>query len=241
MEASQPAIKHWRTFGADEWRHVRDGVLGLVLGTLLPVGLFYLAFRTISFTAAVIAVLAWSTAIFGWHLQRTGAADVFSATTFCFACVKATAGLVSGDTTLYLAWPSLENMIYGTAFMVSAVRGRPLLAMYAQRLYPISAQVRASRPFQRTFLLVSCVWLVGHTCRAVLRLWLLSLQLPLEVYLLTDTVIGWPINGSLVAFTVWFPLRELRRAGSMSVVPHPDLTTADAVELVVEESAPSTI
>jgi hypothetical protein len=49
METTQPAIKHWRTFGADEWGHVREGVLGLVLGSLLPVGLFYVALRSWGF------------------------------------------------------------------------------------------------------------------------------------------------------------------------------------------------
>ena len=47
-------------------------------------------------------------------------ADVFSGTTFGFACVKATAGLLSQNPTLYLAWPSLENLIWGTAFFGSA-------------------------------------------------------------------------------------------------------------------------
>jgi hypothetical protein len=75
--------------------------------------------------------------------------------------------------------------------------------------------------------------------RAVVRLWLLA-HLPLELYLIADTVAAWPINVSLVAFTAWFPLRELRRAGFMSVAPRP-ITTIQAVELAVEETAPSTI
>ena len=41
-------------------------------------------------------------------------------------------------------------------------------------------------------------------------------------------------------FTAWYPLRELRRAGFMSVTPRP-VSALDAVELAVEESAPSTV
>src|SRR5919201_6914558 len=233
------AIKHWRTFGPAEWRHVREGALGLVLGSVLPVALFYVAFRAWSFTAAVVLVLAWSAVVFGWHRRRTGGADVFSATTFGFACVKATAGLVSQNPWLYLAWPSLENMIYGSAFFGSALLGRPLLALYAQRLYPIPPAVRDSASFRRAFLITSAAWLGGHGVRAVVRLWLLN-NLPLELYLIADTVAGWPINVSLVAFTAWYPLRELRRAGVLSVAPR-DITTLDAVELAVEESAPTTV
>lgn len=242
MQTSQ--IKHWRTFGAAEWAHVKEGAIGLGLGSLLPVVLFYLGFRNWGFSASVLIVLAWSAAVFAWHYRRTGGADVFSATTFAFACVKAGAGLVSQDPWLYLAWPSLENVIYGTAFFGSALLGRPLLALYAQRLYPIPPSVRSSDTFRRAFLITSAAWLVGHGLRAVVRLWLLSLTragiLPLEVYLVADTVAGWPINVSLVTFTAWFPLRELRRAGFMSVAPR-EISAIDAVEIAVEESAPTTV
>ena len=233
-------LKHWRSFGPADWAHVKDGVIGLVLGSLLPVCLFYAGYQLLGFSAAVLIVLIWSALVFAWHYRRTRSADVFSATTFGFACIKAVAGLASQNTWLYLAWPSLENMVYGIAFFGSALIGKPLLALYAERLYPIDAEIRGSRTFQRAFLVVSAVWLCGHTLRAVLRLWLLSLPLPLSVYLVLDTVAGWPINAGLVAFTAWYPLRQLRAAGYMQVTPAP-LSTMEAVELAVEESAPSTV
>jgi hypothetical protein len=249
MDQTQVRIKHWRTFGPEEWGHVKEGAVGVVLGSLLPVLFFYVAYRSWGFAAAVVVVLSWSATVFAWHYRRGRGADIFSATTFGFACVKATAGLVSQSAlpdgapvsavTLYLAWPSLENVIYGTAFFASAVLGRPLLALYAQRLYPIPLRVRTSSTFRRAFLIASAVWLGGHGLRAVVRLWLLA-NLPLELYLIADTVAGWPINVSLVAFTAWYPLRELRRAGFMSVARVP-ITAIDAVELAVEEAAPSTV
>jgi intracellular septation protein A len=237
--ASTPTLKlkHWRSFGESEWRHVRDGAIGLVLGSVLPVALFYVAYQAWGFSVAVILVLIWSALVFAWHYQRTRGADVFSATTFAFACVKATAGLVSQNTWLYLAWPSLENLIYGTAFFTSAVLGKPLLALYAQRLYPIPPNVRQSHAFRRAFLVASTAWLLGHGLRAVVRLWLLA-HLPLGLYLIADTVAGWPINVSLVAFTTWFPLRQLRQAGFMDIQP---LAEVDALELAVEETAPTTV
>jgi hypothetical protein len=235
----QVSLKHWRTFGESEWSHVKEGAIGLVLGSLVPVGVFYLGIQTWGFSTAVVLVLSWSALVFVWHLRRTAAADVFSATTFGFACVKAAAGIATQNTLLYLAWPSLENLVYGTAFFGSAVLGRPLLALYAQRLYPIPPYVRASGEFRRAFLIVSAAWLCGHGFRAVLRLWLLT-HLPLETYLIADTVAGWPVNASLVAFSTWFPLRELRRAGFMSLAPKP-ISATDAVELAVEEAAPTTV
>jgi intracellular septation protein A len=232
-------LKDWRSFGAADWAHVKDGAIGMALGSLLPVALFYAAYRGWGFSPAFLVVLGWSALVFTWHYHRTGGADVFSATTFGFACIKATAGLVSQNTWLYLAWPSLENLVYGTTFLGSALLSRPLLALYAERLYPIPPEVRISTTFQRAFLIVSAGWLVGHGLRAIVRLWLLA-HLPLELYLIADTVAGWPINVSLVAFTAWFPMRQLRRAGLMSAPPRA-LTSIDAAELAVEETAPTTV
>ncbi len=232
-------IKHWRTFGTAEWGHVREGAIGLALGSLLPVVLFYVTYRTWGFQQAVAVVLIWSTGVFAWHWRRTGGPDVFSATTFAFACMKATAGAVSNNQMLYLAFPSVENLIYGLAFLISALLGKPLLALYAQRLYPIPHSVRATSTFRSAFIVVSLVWLCGHTVRGVVRL-LLLVTLPLELYLIADTVAGWPINATMVAFTAWYPLRRLHQAGFMSVQPAP-LSALEAIELVVEEAEPETV
>ncbi len=206
------AVKHWRQFGSQEWGHVRSGLRGLVLGTLLPVAFFYVSYRTWSFSVAVLVVLAWSAAVFVWHRRVERRFDVFSATTFVFACVKAGAGLISNNPFLYLAWPSIENLIYGGVFFGSALLGVPLLAMYARRIYPVPHPVQASAAFRRAFIVVSAVWLAGFLIRASLRLVLLT-QLSLEAFLLVDTIAGWPINLAMVSFTVWYPLRTLRRAG----------------------------
>jgi hypothetical protein len=212
---------------------VREGFVGLMLGGVLPVLLFYGVLRTVSFGAAVGAVLVWSALVFVWHRRRTGGADVFSGVTFALACVHAAVGLLSSSTTLYLAWPSVENLLYGTVFLGSALLGRPLLAVYARRLYPNPAHVQASPAFRHAFTVASFGWFVGLLARGMLRLWLLN-TLPLELYLVANTVSGWPFSGLLVAFTVWYPLWSLRRAGLMAAPKSIDLE--DAAELPIVQS-----
>src|SRR5213082_2818129 len=101
METSQVTIKHWRAFGIEEWGHVKEGAIGLVLGSLLPVALFYVAYRSWGFSAAGL-------------VSQTALPD----------------GAPISAVTLYLAWPSLENLVYGAAFFGSALLGRPLLALF---------------------------------------------------------------------------------------------------------------
>lgn len=214
MPVMQPALKDWRSFGVAEWKHVGDGALGFVLGSAIPLILFYLALRGWSFTAAVLVMLAWSAGVFVWHRVRTrGRLDVFSAATFLFACLEALIGLASQNVYLYLATPSLKNLVYALVFLGSALLGRPLIALYAERLYPIPASVRGSAEFRRIFLVVSLVWFFGLIGRGLVRLWLLA-TLPFELYLVVDnTLAGWAFSATLVSFTVWYPLKELRRVG----------------------------
>lgn len=225
-------MKHWRSFGPDDWKHVNEGANGLALGSGLPVLLFYITLRLWSFPAAVVVVLLLSAGIFARHYRRTGRADVFSASAFGFACLQASIGLLSQNPTIYLAVPSLENVIYGLVFLGSALIGRPLLALYARRLYPIPAHVQAALVFRHALLVVSAAWFVGLGLRAIVRLWLLT-NLPLEAYLVANTVAGWPFSIALMLFTVWYPLRQLRLAGLLASDP----PLAD-VEEAVEEAAP---
>lgn len=227
-------MKHWRTFGTEEWHHVREGALGLFLGSGLPIVLFYATLRLHSFALAVVVVLLWSAAVFLVHRRRTGGADVFSAATFGFAVAQALIGLVSQDQLLYLAAPSLENLIYGTVFLVTALFGKPLLVLYAERIYPIPLHVQRSSTFRRAFLVTSAVWFGVLIVRASVRLWLL-VSLPLEAYLVANAAAGWPFNLFLVTFTVWYPLRKLRRAGLLKADP-----PLRNVDLALEEAAPGT-
>lgn len=222
-------VKHWRSFGAREWNHVKSGALGLLFGTLAPVLVFYTLYRTRSFTDAVVAVLLWSTLVFVVQLARRRTMDIFSATTFTFACMKAVAGLVSQNTFLYLAFPSLENVAYGLLFSGSALLGHPVLALFARRLYPVPPEVQASPAFGRAFLVVSTVWLAGNLLRGAVRLVLL-VSLPLELYLVADAVAGWPINAGLVAFALWYPLRALRRAHLIDSSDHEQAPVAQMLE-----------
>jgi intracellular septation protein A len=212
---------------------VADGALGLVLGGVLPVALFYGGYRFVSFLTAVAMVLTWSALVFAWHWRRTGGADVFSAASFVFACLQAVVGLVSQSPTLYLAWPTIENLIYGSIFLGSALAGHPILGLYAKRLYPLPLAVQHSPTFKRALLVVSACWLLGLALRGAVRLVLLA-TLPLEVYLVANTVAGWPFNAGLVALTVWYPMRALRQAGLMG---DPLPVTGDVAAAVEETLA----
>lgn len=215
-EAEPPGshMLEWYDFGRAEWAHVRGGALDFSLGTLLPVGGFYAIYRLLTFEAAVVVVLGWATAVFLWNYLRTRKHDVFSFTTMVLACVKACAGLLSGNISLYLIWPSVENVFCGGLFLGSALLGRPALAVYARRLYPVPADVVDSTAFKHGFLGASLAWAMISIVRAIVRLWLLA-QLSVGTYLLVDSMIGWPMYLGVIWFTGWYSLQVLRNDGHL--------------------------
>ena len=223
-------LKHWRHFGRQEWRHVGDGIKGFLLGSALPLISFYAALKWWNLSGAVLVVLGWSAVVFVWHRRRTGQSDVFSAVTFGFAFLEAIVGLVSQNVFLYLATPTLKNLVFAIAFLISAWANRPIVGLYAQRLYPIPPGVRTAPAYQHAFRAASVVWAVGLSLRGATRIWLLT-TLPLELYLIVDnTLVGWSFSAVMISFTVWYPLRTLKRAGLMAASP----VTLDAVEVAEE-------
>ena len=235
--AHHQALAHVRRGGVGPRQRGRAGAGA---GQLAAGGAVLRRAPGVGFSAAVVVVLTWSAAVFGGTTGGRAAPTSSAPPHSASPASRHSAGLVSQNQTLYLAWPSVENMIYGVAFFGSALLGRPLLALYAQRLYPIPAErARVAHISPRVRDDLGGVAVRPQPARGAAPVAAAD-ALPLEVYLVVDTVAGWPINVSLFAFTAWYPLRELRRAGFMSVVPRP-ISAMDAVELAVEESAPTTV
>ena len=71
-----------------------------------------------------------------------------------------------------------------------------------------------SEAFRHGFLVASLAWAVVSVVRAGMRLWLVA-TLPLGLFLVADSVIGWPVYLVLIWFSGWYPLRVLRRDGQV--------------------------
>jgi hypothetical protein len=80
-------------FGHAEWAYVRKGATAFVLGTVLPVGGFYVVYQLWGFQLAVCVVLAWALSVLAVHHWRFRTIDIFSLTTAVLACFKAGAGV----------------------------------------------------------------------------------------------------------------------------------------------------
>ena len=127
-----------------------------------------------------------------------------------FVVIQAVVGLVSGSATVYLAQPVVLSALWGIAYVVSVVIGRPLIGVFACAWYPFPAWFRASAPFKREFGMQSLVWAAYCFARAGLRLVLL-LHDGVGAFVVGSFVTGTPVIVALLAWGLWHARRSFAR------------------------------
>ena len=109
-----------------------------------PIVAFYVGWKLANLAvgiglSTVIALLAYR------HERRNERPGVMARVALSIVLVQAVVGLIADSERVYLAQPVLITAIYGTAFLVSTIIGRPLAATFAREMYPFPDEVRESR------------------------------------------------------------------------------------------------
>ncbi len=176
---------------------------------LLPVAAFYTAWRLYGLGAGIAVSTVISVAL-AVMLVRSGRDVGVVAVGAVFVVVQAAVGLASGSATVYLAQPVVLSALWGVAYLVSVLVGRPLIGVFACAWYPFPRWFRASAPFRREFALQSLVWAAYCFARAALRLVFL-LHSGVGGFVLVSFVSGTPVIAALVAWGLWHARRSFAR------------------------------
>jgi len=193
---------------------VARGVPQFAAEALLPVAAFYAAWRVYGLGVGIGVSTVVSVGL-ALVLIRIGRDVGLVAAGAAFVLIQAAVGLASGSATVYLAQPVVLSALWGVAYVVSVVVGRPLIGIFACAWYPFPAWFRASAPFRREFGLQSLVWAVYCFARAGLRLVLL-LHAGIGAFVFVSFVTGTPVIVALVAWGLWHARRSF---GRLEVAP----------------------
>jgi len=201
-----------------EDRRANVSVLSLLLGTgprfardaVGPVLVFYVGWRLAGLTPAIIAATALALATFVWERRRarTGLGAAIGLT---IALTQAAAALATGSAVAYFLPPVVFNALYGVAFIVSVIIGRPLAGVFAQETYPFPPEVKASATFRRVFSRVSLAWGVYLLLRSAVRLVTLSWR-DVELIVLVNILTGVPFTAALMTWSIWYGVHGFRRS-----------------------------
>jgi hypothetical protein len=194
---------------------------GLPMFTLegvLPVLVFYGAWRTAGLGPAVVASTAAAGVVVLWQVRR-GEDVALAAVTCIFIVIQALVALVAHSATVYLAQPVVLSALWGAAYLGSAAIGRPLIGAFARAWYPFPPEFRATTLYRHEFCLQSVVWGVYCLARSALRLWML-LAGGIGGFVVVTTLTGTPVLVALVFWGLW----HARRAFGATGAPAPEAT-----------------
>lgn len=184
---------------------LRFGLVGV-----LPIVAFYIGFRVYGPVEGMLAGTATATLALLIQAYRMRRFDPIGVVPICAVLIQGGVGIAFQSVDLYLAAPALEMALWGVVLLGSVLVGRPFVLLAAGELNLLPSEVRRTAEVQQAFSRVTVVWGLMSFVKAATRLTLLA-HLPLEVFLIANTVVITAMNVALLAFTLWYPLRIARR------------------------------
>ena len=175
-----------------------------------PVAAFYVLWKLWGLVPGIVAatIVALLSYRYERRQQRPGLVVRLS---LVFVAVQAVVGLWTGSAEIYLAIPVFANAGYGLAFIGSTLIGRPLAGVFAEELFPLPDEVRASRTHRRIFGHISLAWGVYMVTRSALRLFVL-VAFGVDLFVAVGFVTGFPVTMALMSWSIWYGVRSFRRS-----------------------------
>jgi intracellular septation protein A len=208
------------------WRTVlllaRGALPAVLVATLIPLSLFYIALVAGSIGAAIAVSVGYAYLVAGYqYLRRRRVSGMLLITVF-MATLRAVAALATGHPLVYFAVPIVETAGFALMFVATMFSAEPLIVRLARDLVPHAAPgLSERRSLVRT---LSFVWTVTYLGSGATTLGLL-LSTPLPVYLGVHTLTGWIWTGSGAMLT----LAICRRRAAGLLLPASGAVQAPAV------------
>jgi len=166
---------------------VRQVAVSLLVACIIPVALFYAAFVTVGVGAAMGVALAWSYGAIAWRKwtgRRTSGLLLLTALVLTGRTLIAS---LADSTFFYFFQPIISDGVVGTAFLLSLISARPIVARLAGDFYPMDHEISLRPGIVQLFRQLTMFWAALCIGKAVVMGWLLFSQ-PLESFVRIQTV-----------------------------------------------------
>jgi hypothetical protein len=185
------------------WRSLMQrGLPQFGIESIVPVVVFYGAWKLLGLVGAVVCATVLSLAIAGWLMIRRPRGGALAVATAIFVVIQALVALAANSATVYLAQPVVLSACWGLAYFGSVIVGRPLVGVFANVWYPFPPEFCQSAPYRREFGMQSVVWGIYCLGRAALRLVAL-LGSGVGSFVFVSVVTGAPMLAALVFWGIW--------------------------------------
>lgn len=177
----------------------RGALPAVMVATLIPLGLFYIAFSAGSVAWAIGISVTYAYGVAGYqHFRRHRVSGMLLVTVF-MATVRGVTAILSGRILVYFAIPVVETAGFGLMFLATMFSSEPLVVRLARDLVPAAADDLATR--RSLVRALSLVWTVTYLGSGATTL-LLLITTPMSIFLGAHTLTGWLWSGSGAMATV---------------------------------------
>jgi intracellular septation protein A len=175
-----------------------------------PIAAFYVAWKFVGLLAGIAAATVVSLAAYRYERKRERS-GLIARVSLGFVVIEAAVGLISGSAELYLAQPLILSSVFGLTFIGSTLIRRPLAGVFAEEMYPLPAEVKASHTYRQVFGRISLAWGAYLILRSVVR-GIALVGSGVDLFVVINFVTGFPLTAGLMAWSIWYGVRGFRRS-----------------------------
>lgn len=184
----------------------------LLVACAIPAALFYSCYVAFGVWPAMVAALGWSYGAIAFRALTGRRASGMLLLMAGVLTLRTVVALASQSTFIYFLQPVLSDVLVGTAFLLSLLTARPVVARLAGDFYPLTDEIAARPAIRRLFRRLTLLWAMVCLGKALVIFWLLLSQ-PLSTFVLAREVTVPTTNVVAIALTVLAAMAVARREG----------------------------
>ena len=199
---------------------IRRVALSLLIACVIPAALFYTTFAIAGVWTAIMVALAWSYGAIAWRAVTGRRTSGLLLLTALLLTARTAIAVLTDSTFLYFLQPIISDGVVATAFLLSLVTARPMVARLAGDFYPMDHELSMRPRVRRLFRHLTVMWALLGLGKAMLTLWLLQSQ-SLATFVLVKSVTVLAVNMLAAAATIGLAAFVARQEGLLGPAPVP--------------------
>jgi intracellular septation protein A len=194
---------------------VRRVSLSLLIACVVPAVLFYATFALAGVWTAILVALGWSYGAIAFRALTGRRTSGLLLLTALLITARTALALLTDSTFVYFLQPIVSDGVVATAFLLSLVSARPMVARLAGDFYPMDHELAMRPRVRRLFRNLTVLWALLGLGKALLTLWLLQSQ-SLATFVLVKSVTVLAINLTAAAATIALAAWVARQEGLLA-------------------------
>jgi uncharacterized membrane protein len=174
----------------------------LVRDAFGPLVVFVAGWKLIGLVPGIIAAAVFGLLVYA-HERRSGRPARVVLLALLLVAIRATVGLSSQDSTLYLAQEVVIDTVLGSVVLISMRTTRPFASWFATEIFPFPEEIQRSAEYVRVMRRITLVWGCYFLARGAIRL-LALLTLSTNWYLVVAAGVDAPFLIALLAWSAYY-------------------------------------